>query len=85
MLPILRKNGLGVLFCGNWTSEDNKDLEGTLKILKGKIVERKQIFLPKQKGSYISIGAYMHTYCTDAWFAGIYSMSPTVSNTGYVR
>ena len=50
MLPILRINGIGILYCGNWTSEDKKDLEGTLKILKGQIIERKQIFLPNQKG-----------------------------------
>ena len=50
MLPFLKKKGFGVLFCGNWEFEDNKNLEKTLKILKGKIIESKKIYLPKKKG-----------------------------------
>ncbi len=50
ILPILKVNGLGILYCGKWGKEDNRRLEKTLKILEGKIVEVKSKFLPRQKG-----------------------------------
>ncbi len=50
VLPMLKENGLGILYCGKWSNEDSKNLEKTLKILKGKIVEIKSNFLPRQKG-----------------------------------
>ena len=50
ILPMLKKHGLGILYCGKWGHKDNKNLENTLKVLKGKIVETKSNFLPKEKG-----------------------------------
>ncbi len=50
ILPMLRSNGLGILYCGKWTNEDNKNLERTLKALKGKILAIKSNFLPREKG-----------------------------------
>ena len=50
ILPMLQTNGLGILFCGKWGNENNKNLEKTLEVLKGKIVEIKSTFLPKEKG-----------------------------------
>ena len=50
ILPMLKSNGLGILYCGKWGNEDNKKLENTLKALEGKIVEIKSNFLPKEKG-----------------------------------
>ena len=50
IIPMLQSNGLGILYCGKWSNEDNKNLENTLKVLEGKIVEIKSIILPKKKG-----------------------------------
>ena len=50
ILPMLKPNGFGILYCGNWNSEDNKNLEKTLGLLNGKIIQIKNKFLPKNKG-----------------------------------
>ena len=50
ILPMLQSNGLGILYCGKWTNEDNKNLENTLKVLEGEILEIKSNFLPREKG-----------------------------------
>jgi len=50
ILPMLREDGLGILYCGKWCNEDTQNLEKTLKILRGEIVEIKSNFLPKGKG-----------------------------------
>ena len=51
ILPMLKKEGLGVLYCGKWTDEDSKNLDKTLEILEGKFKEKKKILLPKSKGT----------------------------------
>ena len=51
ILPMLEKEGLGVLYCGKWTDKDNKNLDKTLKILEGKLKEKKEILLPRNKGT----------------------------------
>ena len=51
ILPMLKKEGLGVLYCGKWTDEESKNLEKTLEILEGKFKEKKKILLPKYKGT----------------------------------
>ena len=51
ILPMLKKEGLGVLYCGKWTDEESKNLEKTLEILEGKFKEKKEILLPKYKGT----------------------------------
>ncbi len=50
ILPMLKKDGLGILYCGKWTDEESKNLDKTLEILKGKVKEKKKILLPKSKG-----------------------------------
>ncbi len=50
ILPMLKDHGLGILYCGKWGYEENKNLEKTLKVLEGKIVEIKSNFLPRKKG-----------------------------------
>ena len=50
ILPMLRKHGLGILYCGKWSYQDTKNLEKTLKVLEGKIVETKSNLLPREKG-----------------------------------
>ena len=44
ILPMLKSNGLGILYCGKWTNEDNKNLENILKVLEGQILEIKSNF-----------------------------------------
>ena len=50
ILPMLRENGLGILYCGKWGHQENKNLEKTLRVLQGKIVETKSNYLPREKG-----------------------------------
>ena len=50
ILPMLRENGLGILYCGKWGHQENKNLEKTLMLLQGKIVETKSNYLPREKG-----------------------------------
>ena len=33
IIPMLKKEGLGILYCGKWTDEESKNLDKTLKIL----------------------------------------------------
>jgi len=51
ILPMLKKEGLGVLYCGKWNDEESKNLEKTLEILEGKVKEKKKIMLPRSKGT----------------------------------
>ena len=51
ILPMLKKDGLGILYCGKWTDEESKNLDKTLEILEGKVKEKKKILLPKSKGT----------------------------------
>ena len=50
ILPMLKKDGLGILYCGKWTDEESKNLDKTLEILKGKVKEKKKILLSRSKG-----------------------------------
>jgi len=50
ILPMLKKEGIGVLYCGKWCDEDRKNLDKTLEILEGKFKEKKMILLPRSKG-----------------------------------
>ncbi len=51
ILPMLKKEGFGVLYCGKWTNEESKNLDKTLKILEGKVKDKKEIQLPRNKGT----------------------------------
>jgi len=51
ILPMLKKEGFGVLYCGKWTNEESKNLDKTLKILEGKVKDKKEILLPRNKGT----------------------------------
>ena len=50
LLPLLNKKGFGILYCGKWGVEDEKNLVKTLGILKGNILKIKNNFLPHNKG-----------------------------------
>jgi len=51
ILPMLKKEGFGVLYCGKWTNEESKNLDKTLEILEGKVKYKKEILLPRNKGT----------------------------------
>ena len=51
ILPMLKKEGLGVLYCGKWNDEESKNLDKTLELLEGKSKAKKKILLPKNKGT----------------------------------
>ena len=51
ILPMIKKEGLGVLYCGKWTEEDSKNLNKTLEKLEGNFKEKREILLPKSKGT----------------------------------
>ena len=51
ILPMLKKEGLGLLYCGKWTYEESKNLDKTLEILEGKFKEEKKILLPRSKAT----------------------------------
>ena len=49
ILPMLRKEGLGVLYCGKWTDEESKNLDKTLEILKGKFKAKRRFYYQEVK------------------------------------
>ena len=63
ILPMLKKEGLGVLYCGKWTDEESKNLDKTLKILEGKFKEKKKILLPRSKGTRNIILIQPNNFC----------------------
>ena len=71
ILPMLKSNGLGILYCGKWTNEDNKNLENTLNVLEGRILEIKKIFLPREKGIRNAIFIEPKAPCPDIYPRGI--------------
>ena len=50
IIPMLKKEGLGLLYCGKWTTEESQNLDKALELLEGKFKEKKEILLPKSKG-----------------------------------
>ena len=71
ILPMLQSNGLGILYCGKWSNKDNINLENTLKVLEGKILEIKSNFLPKGKGIRNTIFIEPIASCPDIYPRGI--------------
>ncbi len=67
ILPMLKKEGLGVLYCGKWTEEESKNLDKTLEILEGKFKEKKKIFLPRSKGSRNIIIIQPKNFCPEIY------------------
>ncbi len=66
-LPMLKKEGLGVLYCGQWTDEKSKNLDKTLEILEGKVIERKEILLPRGKGTRNIILIKPKNFCPEIY------------------
>ena len=67
MLPMLKKEGLGILYCGKWTDEDSKNLIKTLKKLEGKVKEKKKILLPRNKGTRNIILIQPKNFCPEIY------------------
>ena len=67
ILPMLRKEGLGILYCGKWTDEESKNLDKTLEILEGKVKEKKKILLPRSKGTRNIIFIQPKNFCPEIY------------------
>jgi len=67
ILPMLRKEGLGFLYCGKWPDEESKKLDKTLKILEGKLREKKNILLPRSKGTRNIILIQPKNFCPEIY------------------
>ena len=67
ILPMLKKEGLGVLYCGKWNDEESKKLDKTLEILRGKFIEKKMILLPRSKGTRNIILIQPKRFCPEIY------------------
>jgi len=67
ILPMLQKEGLGVLYCGKWTDEESKNLVKTLEILEGRLKEKKKISLPRSKGTRNIIFIQPKNFCPEIY------------------
>ena len=67
ILPMLKKEGLGMLYCGKWTDEESKNLDKTLKILGGNFKEKKEILLPRSKGTRNIILIQPKNFCPEIY------------------
>ncbi len=50
ILPMLKKNGNGLIYCGKWNKKDEIRIKNSLNILKGSIADIKKTQLPEHKG-----------------------------------
>ena len=64
---MLKADGLGILYCGKWDKKDNKNLEKTLKVLEGQIVEIKSNVLPRGKGTRNAIYIEPNAPCPEIY------------------
>ena len=67
ILPMLKKEGLGILYCGKWNEEESKNLDKTLEILEGKVKEKKMILLPRSKGTRNVILIQPKKFCPEIY------------------
>ena len=67
ILPMLQREGLGVLYCGKWTNEEHINLIKTLEILEGKFKEKKKILLPRNKGTRNVILIQPKNFCPEIY------------------
>jgi len=66
-LPMLKKEGLGILYCGKWTDEESKNLVKTLEILEGIFKDKKKILLPRNKGNRNIILIQPKNFCPEIY------------------
>ena len=67
ILPMLKNEGFGVLYCGKWTNEESKNLDKTLEILEGKVKDKKEIRLPRNKGNRNIILIQPKNFCPEIY------------------
>ncbi|MDC3019631.1 16S rRNA (guanine(527)-N(7))-methyltransferase RsmG [Prochlorococcus sp. AH-736-E15] len=67
ILPMLKKEGIGVLYCGKWNDQESKNLNKTLEILGGQFKERKMILLPRSKGTRNIILIQPKNFCPEIY------------------
>ncbi len=67
ILPMLKKDGYGVLYCGKWTNQESKNLNKTLEILEGKVKGKKEILLPRNKGTRNIILIQPKNFCPEIY------------------
>ena len=67
ILPMLKKEGFGVLYCGKWTNQESKHLDKTLEILEGKVKDKKEILLPRNKGTRNIILIQPKNFCPEIY------------------
>jgi len=67
ILPMLKKEGFGVLYCGKWTNQESKNLDKTLEILEGKVKDKKEIQLPRNKGTRNIILIQPKNFCPEIY------------------
>ena len=71
ILPMLKKSGNGMLYCGKWNKKDEFRIKKSLEILKGNILEIKKTQLPKSKGERNIIFIKPEKNCPDSYPRGI--------------
>jgi len=67
ILPMLKKGGFGDLYCGKWTNQESKNLDKTLEILEGKVKDKKEILLPRNKGTRNIILIQPKNFCPEIY------------------
>ena len=71
LLPLLKINGLGLLFCGKWSRSDHDKLKKAVTLLNGKINEIKFKKLPANKGERNAIFIKSEEKCPICYPRGI--------------
>ena len=67
ILPLLNKQGSGLLYCGKWNKKDEIKIRNSLDMLKGSIEKIKKIQLPKSKGERNIIFIKPDQNCPDSY------------------
>ena len=67
ILPMLKRSGIGLLYCGKWNKKDEVKIRNTMDILKGSISEIKQTQLPENKGERNIIFIKPKDNCPDSY------------------
>ena len=67
LLPMLNKNGRGLLYCGKWTKQDEHKIQNSLQVLKGSIQQIKTTYLPQEKGERNIIFIQPEDRCPDSY------------------
>ncbi len=71
IVPLLKPNGLGILYCGKWTNEKEEKLNKALNQLNGSVDKRQTIELPHNKGERNIVFVKTNGKCPDKYPRGI--------------